>query len=370
MSTKHEKRKKEKAEEPAGATVAAPEPSPGLRAAESAPSPPLVAAPPAMAAYSPAWMPYTPSFVVPSSCGCGGGETCTCGARPQLVYALGTIDYDFGIEARHDAFLQLFKGYNARVGLTGNDQLLNPYDAGQILSYLGNGTKDDDGNRDDDKPGKAPSYAPALIWTLKHETTPIYAIQPAGPFAGNIYKWLRKYLYEQLTEDADRVCIPGTIHGKVTLLNGQVVPVIVPEQRGMWAWSTQDWVDKVIGKKPTKGVKAWEDKKKGFKNILDRIYYEIRNLGLTSQERALNHAATDAFQILETLNDLDPGTELDSIEVEKSPMCRPGSDCWDVKLVFFYTENINKSNKVYRFTIDVSDVIPVTVGDIRSWSVR
>ena len=138
----------------------------------------------------------------------------------------------------------------------------------------------------------------------------------------------------------------------------------------MWAWSTQDWVDQVIGGKPTKGVKAWEDKKKGFENILNRIYYEIRNLGLTSQERALNHAATDAFQIMEALNDLDSGTELDSIEVEKSPMCRPGSDCWDVKLVFFYPDNINKSNTVYRFTIDVSDVIPVTVGEIHSWSMR
>ena len=84
----------------------------------------------------------------------------------------------------------------------------------------------------------------------------------------------------------------------------------------------------------------------------------------------MNHAATDAFQLTKTIKGLELGMELDSIEVEKSPMCRPGSDCWDVKLVFFYPEEINKSNRVYRFTIDVSDVIPVTVGEMRNWSER
>ena len=38
--------------------------------------------------------------------------------------------------------------------------------------------------------------------------------------------------------------------------------------------------------------------------------------------------------------------------------------------MFFYPKDQYKSNKVSRFTIDVSDVIPVTVGEIRSWSER
>jgi hypothetical protein len=54
--------------------------------------------------------------------------------------------------------------------------------------------------------------------------------------------------------------------------------------------------------------------------------------------------------------------------VEKSPICRPDSDCYDVKLSFFDPENNQRSNQVFRFTIDVSDVIPVTIGEIRSWS--
>jgi hypothetical protein len=44
------------------------------------------------------------------------------------------------------------------------------------------------------------------------------------------------------------------------------------------------------------------------------------------------------------------------------------SDCWDVKLKFFDPENSRRAKKIYRFTIDVSDTVPVTLGEVRSWS--
>jgi hypothetical protein len=56
--------------------------------------------------------------------------------------------------------------------------------------------------------------------------------------------------------------------------------------------------------------------------------------------------------------------------VKKSPVCRPDSDCYDVELSFFNPNNTNVANRVYRFTVDVSDVIPVTVGAVRSWTRR
>jgi PatG C-terminal len=63
--------------------------------------------------------------------------------------------------------------------------------------------------------------------------------------------------------------------------------------------------------------------------------------------------------------------DLESIEVEHSPVCRPDSDCWDVKLHFFFpARQVQTVRKVYRFTVDVSDVVPVTVGPVRSWFVR
>ena len=63
--------------------------------------------------------------------------------------------------------------------------------------------------------------------------------------------------------------------------------------------------------------------------------------------------------------------ELDTIEVERSPICRPESDCWEVKLTFFNPSKVfEQARKVYRFTADVSDVVPVMVGPVHSWFVR
>jgi hypothetical protein len=63
--------------------------------------------------------------------------------------------------------------------------------------------------------------------------------------------------------------------------------------------------------------------------------------------------------------------ELDQVGVAPSPVGRPGSDCWDVEVYFFYPErHVQTVRKVYRFTVDVSDNVPVTVGATRSWFTR
>jgi hypothetical protein len=63
--------------------------------------------------------------------------------------------------------------------------------------------------------------------------------------------------------------------------------------------------------------------------------------------------------------------ELDTIDVDPSPLCPPGSDCWDVKLTFFFPERpTNTARRVYRFTVDVADIVPATIGPMRSWSIR
>ena len=86
----------------------------------------------------------------------------------------------------------------------------------------------------------------------------------------------------------------------------------------------------------------------------------------------MNYAATNAFEVGKVFEAAhDEAMELDTIEVERSPICRPDSDCWDVKIYFFYPERqVQTVRKVCRFTVDVSDVVPVTVGPMRSWFVR
>ena len=83
-------------------------------------------------------------------------------------------------------------------------------------------------------------------------------------------------------------------------------------------------------------------------------------------------AATNAFEIEQVYESaMKEEMDLDTLNVVPSPICRPGSDCWDVELYFFYPERqVQTVRKVYRFTVDVSDVVPVTIGPMRSWFTR
>ena len=278
-------------------------------------------------------------------------------AGKNLVYALGVLGYDFGSEARRDSFKQLMPG----VSMEGIMIPANPYDARQMVDYLGENLPE----------------AKALIWTLNLELTPIYAIEPVGGFSRDVYQVLQGLLSGQIQEESSpdfvqRVSIPGVLTGRsVKLFSGQVVPVIeINNTRGLYGWKVNSLVSAAISSVQAEATNAREEAiRRTLSSFLNRIYYDLRNLGTTSQDRALNFASTNAFQAATTFaTAVADGMELDSITVEKSPFCRIDSDCWDVKLKFFDPENSRRAKKIYRFTIDVSDTIPVTLGEVRSWS--
>lgn len=288
--------------------------------------------------------------VTPSDCGCGGGANCTCGAagaqEPTLVYALGKLGYDFGSEARRDSFIQSMPA----------DQN-NPLIADQLLGYL----------------NSHPSDAASVIWTLNLDATPIYAVQPAGPFAASGYERLREFLRGQFHEGVELVSIPGAIGGSVSLQSGQVVPVVVPAIRGMYSWATKPLVQHVLGARPraAEAQAAYDAQFSGLSDFLARVYYDMRNLGVTAEERAMNYSATNALQVADVIRSTtQQELDLDTIIVKKSPICRPDSDCYDVELSFFNPTNMNVANRIFRYTVDVSEVIPVTVGPVRSWTRR
>jgi len=223
----------------------------------------------------------------------------------------------------------------------------------------------------------SPFDAASVIWTLSLDCTTIYAIEPTGAFAAEAYQKLRQFQRDQFKEGVERVSIPGVIDGQARLFNGQVVPIIRPEIRGMFDWKTKALVEAVLGHYPavdSAGAEAHNEKVEGITKFLDRVYFELRNLGVAPQERAINFAATNAFNvnsIFELVLKEKEKLELDSIEVERSAVCRPDSDCWDVKLLFFFPERqVQTVRRAYRFTVDVSDVVPVTIGLVRSWFVR
>ena len=48
-------------------------------------------------------------------------------------------------------------------------------------------------------------------------------------------------------------------------------------------------------------------------------------------------------------------------------LCRVGGECWDVTLRFSDPENGHRAPRVFRHAVDVSDVLPVTVREVRAW---
>lgn len=250
------------------------------------------------------------------------------------VYALGALGYDFGTTARR-AFL-------SEVMAPGN-----PYIYEHLLRYL------------DDNPQEAEQ----IIWTLNQDQIPLYALRPTGSFARDSYQEFWQFLNDQLAEGVERISVPGLLRGQATLLSGQVVPVIEPVEHGLYSWTTAALIQAVHGDGADEALRA------ATSNFLARIYHELRNKGQTSQERALNYAATNAFQAGQVFQlALAENLALKTITAEPSALCRPDVDCWDVLLTFFEPGNrFKRAEKIYRYTIDVSDVIPVPVGEVRSW---
>jgi len=286
--------------------------------------------------------------VEPSACS-------SCRGERQLVYALGQLSHDFSNEASYDSFRQRMKA--------------NPFDPEDMQTFL-------DATRK-----KEPWHASALLWTLEISGLPLYVIRPDGPYTELVYERLQEYFSEQLQRGkhgrpvSERVAVPGVITGQARLFSGQTVPVINPEPRGLCNWNREDLIDAAI--EAIGGDEELSDKQKKkiaglIDEFLDRIYFELRNNGRTSQERALNYAGTNLVEVGGIfIKEEKARRALDMIRVEPSSISRPGSDCWDITLAFFNTKRpLETVRTIHRYTVDVSDVIPVTVGHPRSWKER
>lgn len=268
-------------------------------------------------------------------------QACSCAKseEPQMAYALGALWFDFGSEARYDAIVQQMNDPVA----ANNPPLLFEFLSGNL------------------------PFAAGLTFILMQDQIPIYAVRPAGPFALDTYKEMLDALKTSLQSEGDmqRVAVPGFISGVTRLMNGMMLPVLYPDLRGMVKWQSAQLI-----RSAKRAAAAGDVPDDVILNFLNRVYDELRNLGLTPDERAINFAATNAYQIAEAFsNALGRRLELYQIRVVKSPICRPDSDCWDVFLTMFDPENERRAGRVYRYTIDVSEVLPVTLGRMRNWAV-
>jgi cyanobactin maturation PatA/PatG family protease len=348
----------------------------GVSSPQAAPQPPAPAASPA-----------TTAGVVPSAqCTCNGGNSSTCtGNKVSNVFAIGKVNTDLENDANRDALRQAMDPQVT----AGSPPIVgppNPYDARQLSDYL------------DDNPWDANK----LIWTLELDGTAIYAIEPEPGFAGEVYSTPNlggelvssSRVYRVLTsalrnhaldpEDGNyvsRVSVPGILTTRTRrLYSGQEVPVVVAQARGLYTWNETALVNAVVGAveadraaaSPPEPAVSRENVAMIVRNFLDKIYYQLRNLGQSPPDRALNFAATNAFIFADGVREgllsaryvPGPGETLytlDTINVVKSPYCRMDSDCWDVQVTFFDAEEVRRARVVYQYTIDVSGITPVSL---------
>lgn len=263
----------------------------------------------------------------------GGAPAEGC-SRLGTVYVLGRLGYDFATRVNRDAFVQ--------------SGVENPDEPGQLLAYL----------------EREPWAAEGVTWTVLQEGSAVYAVRPGGAYATEGLALLRRILRMQSAGTVETVSFSGTAGGSATLRDGQEVPWLRANLRGMFAWTSDALVNAVV-------PEADDAVRAHVANFLSRVYYELRNKGLTSRERALNYAATNAFQAARVFESaLSLRLFLHDIDAQPSPVSRPGSDCWDVVMKFFDpTQRLTRAMRAYRFTIDVSTEIPVTVGTLRQWDV-
>jgi cyanobactin maturation PatA/PatG family protease len=328
----------------------------------------------------PSLSPYAPlNNVVPAGdCGCGNG-------KKSYVYSIGNLSYDLATEADRDAFRQLMPDQD--LANEGQPPVLvpaNPYDVRQLVPYL------------NDHPYESRN----LIWTLNLDLTPIYAIEAEPAYAEDVYQVFRVALSNQALPPDDenyvsRVSIPGVLTSRTKrLFSGQVVPVVIAQPRGLYSWNETRLIDAVIQQLSAEHEGIDQNALRlTIRMLLDKVYYQFRNLGQTSADRALNYAGTNVFSFAEGLIG-PPGAPaggglvgqgllsarvipgggdtiytIDTIIVSKSPYCRIDSDCWDVQITFFNPENNRNARCVYQLTYDVSKEMPVSLAPVHQFLV-
>ncbi len=280
----------------------------------------------------------------------------------KLVYCLGSMGFDFQIEARMDYFIQRIAEYHD-----------GPLDLRMFRYIVENDEWDN---------------AELLTWVLKIDGTPTYAINPVGSGKSDLYKTLIACLYYQLPQDlrpdierefytnqqqnilfkhgmdfssdsarvnpklirgkdeldyhvymeeeiklhklgeykkltVDQVAIAGEITGEVKLYNGSTVPLINVAISGISPWNKSNLIEQQVmtatsgtqftdylnqlstSDSTARKLESLSDNiRESVERALEKVYHEFKNNGVSEDDRAINYVGTNILTLVDIFSDV------------------------------------------------------------------
>jgi hypothetical protein len=255
---------------------------------------------------------------------------------PTLVFALGSVGFEIPTDLAYEALEQNRKS----VGIDGS--VADAAVMGRLLA-------------------ERPSLAEGLTWLLQENGNPIYALEPQGPLAAEIYSNLAEILTAQVLGEVDTISIPGLRMSSMrSLRDGTRVPRVVMEvTRGLYAWTVESSVART-------GINV--ESSEILLSILRKIKDESRNDGAGGPYRTLNYLLANPVQLtMSAVIAQREGFTFGGLNILRSTFSRPYSECWDIELAFVDTENEFRAGLIHRHTVDVADILPVSVGALKAW---
>jgi hypothetical protein len=167
-----------------------------------------------------------------------------------------------------------------------------------------------------------------------------------------------------------RIAVAGEVVGTAQLGTGETVEILAPDLRGTASWNTQRLLDALLG---SNALATADGAREFVGRVVAKLYEESQNDGKSPQSRAVNWATTSAIRDLQNffLNDTFrrflgglENAAVNEVTVQESTCRRTGLE-FDVAISLFSFENTMRGEIVLTTSVDVSDVVPVTLGRTR-----
>lgn len=313
---------------------------------------------------------------------------------PALFYGIGAVDYEFPDKITKDSFTREMR---AQVGHGNVD------DRVKVIDYL------------DANPGEARR----LLWTFAINDERRYMISPVGTYAAEVFDMLTALTLNRVREEVTLASLPGMVTGEtVTAMDGTVLQQVkVNSLRGVYGWQPEraamqslaavrsDSLAGGVGHSVTaepagtsaadntaiasddsdttilgiheSSVVTWPRLRENSTpqiqsaliDFLNQVYFRTNQLPDVSRDRAISFIATNGYQVAAAFLDaMHDGLQYSDFRTEYSPFARVSGNCWDVIVRFNDPADSKRAPVEYRMTVDIADVLPVTVGRSRRWS--